>query len=170
MGSYGFRISVNPSMRTFHQGSVKATESLKKSQRENLKSQGARFVDLAGQEARGGPGGAIARGIFYRTYMRGDAAELRVYPGQIGSYHLRGTGIYGPSGQPIYPVSASVLAWEGSQGMIYAAWVRGVRPDKFFGRAYRRWLPGARSTLREQAQQWFRELRQAQGSIKSVGV
>lgn len=50
-------------------------------------------------------------------------------------YQEEGTGIYGPSRQPIRPKNASVLAWKSGGKWHYARQVRGVRPVRFFKKA-----------------------------------
>ena len=158
MTTYGFRIYSKPSFKEIRSRARKANAGLANVFRESLRQLGRRFVQLAGQEARGGETGTIGRGIFYRTYMRSGLPELRVYPGRIGGFHLHGTGIHGPTGQMITPKTASYLRWENGSEVVYARATRGVTKDPFFGRAYRRWLPGARSELRLISHEWLREL------------
>jgi hypothetical protein len=43
-------------------------------------------------------------------------------------FQEQGTGIYGPSGQPIRPKSAKVLAWSSGGKMHFAKQVKGSRP------------------------------------------
>ena len=43
-------------------------------------------------------------------------------------YQEQGTGIYGPSGQPIRPKTKTVLAWQKNGAWHFARQVRGVRP------------------------------------------
>lgn len=172
MATYGFKISINPSFKDIAQSVRRANQKLPEEKRQMLRTEGQRFVDLAGQEARGGPGGAIARGIFYRTFDQGaDTAQLRVYPGQLGTWHLYGTGIYGPAGRLItHHTPGKMLQFDYKGEIMYRPYVRGVRPDPFFSRAYRRWLPGARSAMRTVAENWVRELTTARTQVKGVGV
>lgn len=172
MATYGFKIEINPSFKELALATKRANQKLPEDQRQMLRTEGQRFVDLAGQEARGGPGGAIARGIFYRTYDYGAAsAQLRVYPGQLGNWHLYGTGIYGPAGRLItHSTPGKMLHFTYKGEDMFRPYVRGVRPDPFFSRAYRRWLPGARSSLRQVAENWVRTLTTAREAVKSVGV
>lgn len=157
--SYGFRVYSKPSLEEIARAAERANKDLQPTFRDMLRNLGRKFVQLAGEEARGGPEGTIAKGIFFRTYTTGGLiSELRVYPGTIGSYHLYGTGIYGPAGRRIYPISAKALKWNNGTEIVYAASTKGVKPDKFFGRAYRRWLPGAKAELRAVSQTWVRNL------------
>lgn len=48
------------------------------------------------------------------------------------SWQDRGTGVYGPSGQPIRPVRAKVLAWDGPDGPVFARQVAGTPPTWFW--------------------------------------
>lgn len=47
---------------------------------------------------------------------------------QYAEYMERGTGIYGPSGQPIRPRRAKMLVWRSNGQWHFAKEVRGVRP------------------------------------------
>jgi len=49
---------------------------------------------------------------------------------EYAEYHQFGTGIYGPSGQPIEPVNADMLAWQYGGRWYYAQSVDGVPPRK----------------------------------------
>lgn len=49
-----------------------------------------------------------------------------------GMFVHEGTGIYGPRGAPIRPVSAKVLSWKTKSGKrVYAMQVKGMRPNPF---------------------------------------
>ena len=156
--TYGFKITAVPPIREQYKAAVKANAKVKLEKRAALKRLGSHFVDLSGQEARGGSEGSIAKGIFYRTFDKGADTELRVYPGKIGLWHLYGTGLYGPKKRYIEPVHAKAMRWTQNGEVVYAYRTKGIKPDKFFGRAYRRWLPRARKELREVAFTWRREI------------
>jgi hypothetical protein len=81
--------------------------------------------------------------------------------GQIARWHITGTGIYGPRHSRIVPVRARFLHffWRGEER--FFASVRGVPPNKFPGRAYRRWLPGARAALARISTAYVAKIKQA---------
>lgn len=47
-----------------------------------------------------------------------------------------GTGIYGPKGEPIVPKTKKVLAWRGSNGMVFARSVKGMKPRPYMKKAF----------------------------------
>lgn len=82
-----------------------------------------------------------------RSFSPGFLSTSIVAPVEWASYQDQGTGIYGPSGQPIRPVNAKVLAWQGTaqqsgfgfpgagrtaSGMIFAAEVKGSPATHFW--------------------------------------
>jgi hypothetical protein len=51
-----------------------------------------------------------------------------------------GTGIYGPSGEPIRPKHGNVLVFDATiGGLTFATWVRGTEPTHFWERAIDNW-------------------------------
>lgn len=55
---------------------------------------------------------------------------------KYGIYLEQGTGIYGPMGRPITPKRASVLAWKGAGGTVFARSVKGMKARPFFAPGY----------------------------------
>lgn len=72
-----------------------------------------------------------------RATVGGEVAVTISTPVRYARYHHDGTGIYGRTGQPIRPVSAKALRFKprGSTGYVYAASVRGSRPNPFMREA-----------------------------------
>jgi len=136
--------------------------------REEMRGEGRRFVDFAQQEAPAGPGRAVAKQIGYRTFIRNNVAGFEAWPGQLGAWHIAGTGIYGPRGQLIVGLRGQPLRFEKEGKVHYRMWVRGIKKNPFFSRAYRRWLPGARFALRRMGLKWVRELKGAGAETKEV--
>lgn len=58
-----------------------------------------------------------------------------------GIYQDRGTGIYGPEGQPITPKTARVLRfdWPAAGGIVFATFVRGSEPTRWWTKAVEAW-------------------------------
>lgn len=77
--------------------------------------------------------------------------------GRVGSmvdyarYHHDGTGIYGPSGQPIRPTSSKVLVFtpKGSRTKVFAHQVRGSPPNPYLKEALREIVPWPLQATRE---------------------
>lgn len=162
-----FTMTAKPPFRDLIGRFIKATDNLPVRQRDMLRGEGRRFVQLAGQESPGGPSGSIGKGITFKTFSTGRNPILRVYAGKIGTWHMQGTGIYGPRKKLIKGLSGQPLRFEIGGEILYRMWVRGIKPNKIFGRAYRRWLPGARSALKTLANQWVKDI---SGQTKGVSV
>jgi hypothetical protein len=153
-----FELEVRPTFREIGGRFVKATRELLKGRREMMREQGRRFVELAGEEAPGGAGRTVAKQIGFETFVSGDAIGFRTRLGQIAKWHVSGTGRYGPRGRDIRPVKARALHFFSGGTEVFARSVRGVRPNKFIGRAYRRWLPSARPALATMARKFTRTI------------
>lgn len=46
-------------------------------------------------------------------------------------YVHNGTGIYGPKGTVIRPLTAKALRWRGKGGYVFATYVKGMKPNPF---------------------------------------
>lgn len=155
---FSLRISFQPPWRDIEGRFVAAEDKLDSRLRDELGRAGQELVKEIGREARGGEQGTIGRNVFYRTHGNG-RAELRIYVGQIGKWHLSGTGIYGPRGSVIRPVKAQALHFFVDGEEVFAKWVRGVTPDNFVERGYRNWLPNAEAVLRRVALGYMTDLK-----------
>ena len=64
--------------------------------------------------------------------IEGSLENFELYLGNstdYGQYLEEGTGIYGPTGQPIVQVRAKILSWVGTDGKrYYARKVNGIKP------------------------------------------
>jgi len=158
----GFVFELKPTFRDLRGRFAIANEDLLESRRELLRIEARRYVELAGEEAPGGPGHTVANQIGFATFAEGDVLGFRTRLGQIASWQSIGTGLYGPLGQVIRPKSARVLHFFIKGTEFFRAWVRGVRPNSYLGRAYRRWLPGAGENLRKIALRYSRVLASGQ--------
>ena len=163
-----FKITSSPPIRDLLGRFSKAEGAFVEVRRDEMRTEGRRFFELAGEEAPGGPGHTVAKQIGYRTFVKNNSIGFTAWPGKIGAWHISGTGIYGPRGQLIRPIHAKALRFVIGGEVLYRMWVRGIRPNKFFGRAYRRWLPGARMALKRMAMKWVREIKSAGTESKVV--
>lgn len=76
--------------------------------------------------------GNLARGIYMtrKTEPPRVALEARTHV-VYTKYVIEGTGLYGPTGQRIYPVQAKVLRWRESGQTMFARSVAGQHPNNF---------------------------------------
>ncbi|MGI5292824.1 HK97 gp10 family phage protein [Nonomuraea polychroma] len=104
-----------------------------------------RTVAIARREAPVGRTGHLRQSIQGTVDVDGDRVV-----GRIGStleyalYVHDGTGLWGPWQRVIRPVQAKVLAWKAPgtpRGMVFAAYVKGARPNPFLTRAFERACP-----------------------------
>lgn len=139
----------------------KAEEELLEIRREELRPEGQRFVTLAQEEAPK-RSGEFAAGIRWRSFIDGNAVGFRVTtPQPLGRWIQEGTQAHDI---PLSPGKALRFFWEGGPqgpGIYFFMSVRhpGTDPNRFMGRAYRAWLPGARGTLRKIGLRYIRTLR-----------
>lgn len=165
-----FRITSKPPLRDIAGRFATAEQAFVGIRREEMRNEGRRFVSYAQEEAPAGPGRAVAKQIGYKTQIHGEGVGFIAWPGKLGAWHIAGTGIYGPRGQLIVGLRGQPLRFEKEGKVHYRMWVRGIPKNPFFSRAYRRWLPGARSALRRMANRWVRELKGAGTETKDVMV
>ncbi|MFF2650604.1 HK97 gp10 family phage protein [Streptomyces sp. NPDC058045] len=88
--------------------------------------------------------GQLRASIRDSVAVRGSTVVGEVYTDlEYAAYVHEGTGIYGPTGQPIRPVRARVLSWQPRGGSrMFAREVKGQRPQPFLLRALRSVAPG----------------------------
>ena len=107
--------------------------------------------------------GMIRRGIHRIRYLTGfvggNALELRfTWPQPLGTWITGGTGIYGPRKAVIRPVRKKALRFEIGGKVIFAAWVRGMKPNPFVDRAMTKIRPMAMDALRRMGNKVTSEL------------
>jgi len=149
-----FRVESKPTFRDLAGRFDKANAELLDIRRDEMRALGRQFVNLAGEEAPGGKGHTVARGIRFRSFVTGNSVGFSVTPGKIGEWHLKGTGIYGPRHRLIVPVRAAALRFVVNGETLFRKWVRGIKPNPFFERAYKRWQPLAKAGLNRISTRW----------------
>lgn len=158
-----FEIVLRPPFRDIRGRFAKAERGLLRDRREGMREEGRRFVLIAQEEAPKRTG-RFAAGIRYRTFIDGETLGFTATtPQPLGRWILEGTGIYGPRGTVIRPVRAQFLRFVIGGQVFYRRFVRGMRANKFIGRAYRRWLPGAREYLLRTARNYTRTIAGSSG-------
>jgi hypothetical protein len=144
MSTAMFEIKSVPTFRDMHQRFARADRVLLEARRDEMRAEAIRLVALEREEAPKRTG-KFARDIRYRTFNEGDALGFRTYtPQPLGSYIVLGTKAH-----TITPRRAKALRFVVDGRVVFTQRVRhpGTKPNKFIGRAYRRWLPGARAML-----------------------
>lgn len=162
-----FKLESTPPIRDLAGRFRSAAAGVPEELRDEMREEARRFIDLADEESPGSKG-TMRRGYTFKTFNTTNGLELNVYPGLLGKWHMEGTGIYGPRGQVIRPIHARVLHWTSGGEEFFRPWVRGIRPNPIFSRAYRRWLPGARKVLRKVALSFIRTLKTGAVTTKEV--
>lgn len=164
MAQLAFSITSTPTVRDLVRRALAARDGVPIDGRVMMRRQGARLRDLMQEEAPQGKTGKFKKGIRYRTFERGDEAGFSVtMPEPLGGWITGGTKPHAipqpprPPGKPLHFYWAKGPA---GPGMYTYFNVRhpGTKPNPFPGRAYRRWLPGARADLRMIAQNYARTI------------
>lgn len=143
-------VKISPPFRDSLGRFRKATDETQKALRDWMREQGRRLVDLVQEEAPK-KSGDFARGHRFQTRVSGKETTLTVTAEnkKLAGWILKGTGIYGPYRKPIVPIRAKALHFFIGDKEFFVKSVRGMKPNKYIGRAYRRWQPGIRSGLKE---------------------
>ena len=170
MSKAAFTITSDPTTREIVRRVLDANRGLVTDRREMMRGQARRFVNLAQQEAPKFTG-EFANKISYRTIGGGDVDGFNVYvPKPLGDWILDGTPphVIRPRGNG-YPLR---FYWPKVGREVRFMYVNhpGTKANRFMGRAYRRWLPGARQDLNIVAENWARRIQGARQNPKSLGV
>lgn len=167
-----FTYTAKPPFRDLKGRFAKADKGLLEDRREMVRVLGRRYVAFAQEEAPKKKGD-FARGIFYRTFNKGDTVGFNTYmPQPLGKFIVGGT-------KP-HPIAAR------NKGALYFFWPKvgmftvvpkgggfrthvsgsklwvgkgyvshpGTKPNDFTERAYNRWLPEAEPALRQISRRW----------------
>lgn len=151
-----FKFEVKPPFRNVRGRFISADQAMQDGLRDTMRDEGRRYVGLATDEAPK-RSGKFAKGIRFRTFVQGNTVGFSVSsPQPLSTYITEGTRPH-----VILPRRRRVLAWkDGSGSWVFARKVRhpGTKRNRFHSRAYRRWLPGARSALGGLASKYVRYL------------
>jgi len=153
-----FEVKAVPTFRELNGRFVRVNQQLLEDRRDLVRELGKSYVELAGEEAPGGPGHTVANELGYRTFNDGEAVGFMLTTGRIAKFHVFGTGIYGARGRVIQPVRAAALHFFIDGQEFFRRSVRGIPRNAFPGRAYRRWLPGAQAGLARISTRFVRRL------------
>ena len=173
----GIEVKSIPSFRDTRGRFVSAEKALLEGMRGGMRDQGRRLWEMAVKEAPESEGltepfdpGAFKRAIRWHSFNTGNELGVRItMPQPLGRYIVLGT-----TPHPIAARSANMLFfyWQNAPSELGGAdWYHfqqvqhpGTKPNPFTGRAYRRWLPGARKFLQSISRTYVRTLH---GSSKS---
>jgi hypothetical protein len=143
MANSAFELKFKPTFKNLQGRFVKAEKQVLQSQRDGMRDQGRRYVTLAREEAPEDTG-VFKKGIGFRTFISGNTAGFRVHmPQPLGNFIVKGTKPH-----TILPKTKKALWWEGAEHPVKRVSHPGTKANKFSGRAFRRWLPGARKWLK----------------------
>ena len=155
-----FEIKWSPLLRDVQGRFTKATKELMEKQRREIRPQAQRLLALTREEAPARTG-AFREKIRYQTFTEGSWVGFKVLmPQPLATFIIKGTRRH-----PIVARRARSLRfyWEdGPKGpgiyFYYAIDHPGTKPNRFAGRAVRRWRPGARMWNRSLARAYIQEL------------
>ena len=149
-----FRVRQSPSFESIADRFSNAAQNVETDVRQGIRSLAGKFEQHAGQQARGGPSGTIARQT--RAVVEGKGFKTEV--GKIAEYHLTGTGIHGPSRRPIVPIRAKALRMVIGGTPLFRKFSSGVKPDPYLSRAHEAWLPEAEREMTSIAEKFARNV------------
>lgn len=167
MSKIAFQIKSIPPFREVTGRFAKATQGLLKDKQALMKDEGRRFVVLAREEAPKGRSGTgkFAKGISFKTFRGGSDVGFRVFvPMPLGRYILEGTRAHRIAARN---VKALKFLWEkgprsSNTFTVYHFYKSvmhpGTKPNPFMSRAYRRWIPGARTGLNRISKNYIRTI------------
>jgi len=153
-----FKLTMVPSFRDLRGRWAKANGKLLEIRRDLIRDQARRMTGLAQEEAPK-RSGDFAKGIRFRTFVAAEAVGFTLSaPSPLVEFITKGTKPH-PIPKPPRP-PGKPLAFEvgGETVIVYGVEHPGTKPNPFIGRAYRRWLPGARDMLNLISSRFIREL------------
>jgi hypothetical protein len=156
VASIAYQLNIKPTFKDLSGRFTKAEKELIKERREQLKVQARRLVNLAEEEAPRASG-EFASNIRFRTFQDSEGLGFRVTTQQpLGTFIQEGTRPH-----PIVARRAKALHFFIGGQEFFRTSVKhpGTRPNKFMGKAVRRWKPGARRMLREISTRYTQVLR-----------
>ena len=149
-----FKITGKPPFRDIEGVYRGAYREIMEMRRPLVQRQGRRFGDLAVDEAPKGETGKFAEGIRWRSFIQGGQMGFTVSdPQPLGTWIRGGTRAHAipkparPPGKPLHFYWAKGPAGAGMY-TFYGVWHPGTKKNRYIGRAYRRWLPGARADMK----------------------
>jgi len=158
-----FRLTITPPFRAITGRFIKAEASLLADKRDAIRTDAARMRDLAQEEAPQKTG-RFVQGIRYQTFITGETTGFKITtPQPIGRWILEGTKghpipkAHRPPGKPLHFYWARGPRGAGMYSF-FNVYHHGTKANRFMGRAYRRWLPGARGVLSKIARNYTRNI------------
>lgn len=163
----GFRMTMKPTFRDLQGRFAKAEKRLFAIRQEELRIQARRALELFQDEAPE-RSGTFKSKLRWKSFTDGDTIGFTItMPEPLATFIIEGTKPH-----TIGARKASVLAFPwpngpygvagmGNSGLHFYPSVHhpGTKPNRFPGRAYRRWLPGARKFLKRVSTRWAAEVK-----------
>ncbi len=151
----GYKLTIKPSFRALNGRFTKASKALLNERRKELKAEGRRYVKLAQEEAPRRTGDFASNIRFRTTQQEGNLVLSVSTPDPLGKWIIEGTKPH-----PIVAKRAKALHFfiGGAEFFRLSVQHPGTKPNRFMGRATRRWFPGARKMLNRISTKYISEL------------
>jgi len=147
---------ITPTARDLRGRFEKADRAFLEARRSEMRVQGRRYVALAQAEA---PGETFPKSIRFRTFIENGHVGFSVTSKQpLGKWITEGTR---PHVIAARRAGALRFVWPRAGGGVFffkSVNHPGTKPNRFHGRAFRRWLPGARAGLLNLARKYTRTI------------
>ena len=165
----GITVEFKPTLAELLKRTKAARKALIATAKYLLDKEGARFIEIEREEAPKRKG-TFAAALRHKTFTAGETTGFRAYSSRpLGRWILEGTPAHLIQARNVR--SLAFLWPRGPRAPGYHFYVHvhhpGTKANKFVGRAYRRWLPGARGTLRSIGGSWVRVLK---GESKEINL
>jgi len=160
MAKLGITIKIIPPISQIAGRFTVAAADMPRNMRTEMDSEAKRLQSLVVEEAPKSSG-KFAAGITYRSFYRAKTTGFSIYlPQPLGSYLTEGTKPHAIN--PRGGGSLSFFWTKGPNGpgryAFKSVFHPGTKPDKFPGRAFRRWIPGARGSLQRISEKYVRTI------------
>lgn len=148
--------TITPSFEDLRDASIQGEKNVKAKIRTEIEIQGRRMVELLREEAPQGETGKFRRSIAVRNFTVGEWFGFET----VAAEPLRTFIVEGTKAHIIRAKRANALAFKWLGGFHFFKQVNhpGTKPNRYPGRAFRRWLPGARTWLKSIAVSYVRDL------------
>ncbi|MCP4933356.1 MAG: hypothetical protein GY927_03920 [bacterium] len=159
-----FSLKVTPPFRDLKGRFAKADKALIEDKKSMIHAQARRMLGLGREEAPEKTG-EFKRGISFKVFGSGKAIGFTIQlPQPLGLWIQGGTKAHKiPTGGSAAQIAKGypLRFYWAKAGRVVTFWSvnhPGTKKNKFMGRAYRRWLPGARKDLARIGRQYVRTL------------
>jgi len=160
VSKFAITFKIIPPLRDIAKRFTVAEQQLPENIRNEMRVEGRRLTDLVVAEAPKATG-KFASKISFRTYSTSKTTGFSVFlPQPIGSYIIEGTKPHTIAAKRSGALSFFWSAGPSGPGRyaFKSVFHPGTKPNKFTGRAFRRWMPGARGSLERISNRYVRTI------------